>query len=338
MFGHTFEGKAVNDLKFFRNLLRIPGKEGAIPSYRCTGFFNGQEVEVTFTGDGEVIIPSKPAGETKETNTTQKQYVVFRKKEEHIIERNLQRKHSDLVWKRLPGDEGRGTIEVRAEFDAGVLCSTEMNRTVAKFGFNLMAEGFGVKAVANRFGQLREFIRTGRYQGETPAGIIWDEALLRHVPRIPPKHLFVLFRDGRKNRVVILISLFSLFPFCVVATDPEIRTDAFDSRTIDPYVGQFVPLLATRPLPEADLGHTLPELARGGLQEAMAAARFAHKWVLDASEQMRSPDGEHALCYECGRVFEPRADRCPYCGKDPLPPRAATPQSSNSDSAITKAK
>ena len=53
VFGHTFEGKAVNDLTFFRNLLRIPGKEGVIPPYRCTGIFNGEEVDVNFSGDGE---------------------------------------------------------------------------------------------------------------------------------------------------------------------------------------------------------------------------------------------------------------------------------------------
>ena len=47
-FGSTFEAKAVNDLAFFRNLLRIPGKDGAIPEYRCTGTFNREAVEVTF--------------------------------------------------------------------------------------------------------------------------------------------------------------------------------------------------------------------------------------------------------------------------------------------------
>lgn len=325
-FGHTFEAKAVNDLTFFRNLLRIPGKEGAIPSYRCIGLFNGQQVDVTFSGNGEVIIPSRSAGEKMEATKTEKQYVVFRKGEEHIIERNLRRKHSGLLWKRLPGDEGKTTIEVRAEFDAQVLCSTEMNRTIAKYGFNLMGKVFGLKAVANRFDELRTFIRTGQFADQIPAGIIWDEAKLRHIPRVPPKHVFVLFRDGRKNRVVILISLFSLFPFCVVANDPEVRTDAFDSRTIDPYLGRFVPLLATRPFPEANLGQSLPEFPRGTLKEAIPAARFAHKWVLDASEEMRSPDGEHVLCYECGRVFEPRAETCPYCGKDPLPPRTAAPE------------
>lgn len=338
VFGHTFEGKAVNDLTFFRNLLRIPGKEGVIPPYRCTGIFNGEEVDVNFSGDGEVIIPSRSVGEIKESNATGKQYVVFRKEEEHIIERNLRRKHSGLVWKRLPGDEGKAIVEVRAEFDARVLCSPEMNRTVAKYGFNLIAEVFGLNAVANRFNELRRFVLTGHHEVAIPAGIIWNETALRHVPSVPPKHLFILFRDGRKSRIVILISLFSLFPFCVVANDPEIRTDAFNSRTIDPYIGRFVPLLASRPFPEAILGRTLPELPRGGLKEAIPAAKSAHKWVLDASEQMRSPDGEHVLCYECGRVFEPRAATCPYCGKDPLPSRAPAPDERKPVSAVPEVK
>ncbi len=143
VFGHTFEGKAVNDLTFFRNLLRIPGKGGVVPSYRCIGRVHEKDVEVVFSGDGEIIIPSRSLGDIKEAETVGKQYLVFRKKEEHIIERNLRRKHGDLVWKRLPGDEGSATVEVRAEFDARTLSSIEMSRTVAKFGFNLMAEVFG---------------------------------------------------------------------------------------------------------------------------------------------------------------------------------------------------
>lgn len=338
VFGHSFEGKAINDLTFFRNLLRIPGKEGAIPSHRCTGTFDGQEVDVTFSGNGEVIIPSRSVGEIKEAKATGKQYVIFRRNEEHIIERNLRRKHSDLVWKRRPGDEGIATVEVRAEFDARVLCSLEMNRTVAKFWFNLIAEVFGLNAVTNRCNELRRFILTGQNDGAIPAGIIWNETTLRHVPSVPPKHLFILFRDGKKNRIVILISLFSLFPFCVVANDPEIRADAFNSRTIDPYVGRFVPLLASRPFPEAVLGRTLPELPRCGLKEAIAAATFAHKWVLDTADQMRSPDGKHVLCYECGRVFEPRAATCPYCEKDPLPSKAAAQEERKSVSAVEEPK
>ena len=322
VFGHTFEGKAVNDLTFFRNLLRIPGKGGVVPPYRCIGRVHDKDVEVVFSGDGEVIIPSRSLGDIKEADTVGKQYMVFRKKEEHIIERNLRRKHGDLVWKRLPGDEGSATVEIRAEFDARKLSSIEMSRTIAKFGFNLMAEVFGLTAVATGFNELRRFVQTGQHDGIPPAGIIWDEATLRHVPRFPPKHVFVLFRDGRSNKVVILISLFSLFQFCVVADDLEIRTDAFNSRTIDPYVGRFVPLLATRPFPEANLARTLPELPRGDLKQAIPAAKMAHKWVLDESERMRSADGDHVLCYECGRAFEPAAAICPYCGKAPLPSKA----------------
>lgn len=321
-FGSSFEAKAINDLTFFRNLLRIPGKEGVVPSYRCAGSVNRQDVEVTFSGTGEVIIPPRSLSKIEEPGSVGKQYMIFRKREEYIIERNLRRKHNDLTWKRLAGDEGRATVEVRAEFDARSLCSPEMSRAVAKFGFNLMADVFGRTSVTQGFDELRRFVRTGQHDGTIPAGVIWDETVLRHVPRVPPKHLFILFRDGSRNRIVMLISLFSLFPFCVVADDPEVRTDAFSSRTIDPYVGRFVPLLAIRPFPEVSLARSLPELPKGDLKQAIPAARFAHKWVTDASENLRSETGEHVLCYECGRVFEPVAASCPYCGKAPLPSKA----------------
>lgn len=302
--------------------MRIPGRDGAIPEYRCTGRINGRHIEVVFAGSGEVIIPSQSLGNIEHADTTSKQYVVFRRREEHLIERNLRRRHGDLIWKRLPGDEGRGTFEVRAEFDARALCAIEMNRTVAKFGCNLIAEVFGRAAVESGFGELKRFIETGQYEDTLPAGIIWDEIILRHVPPVPPKHIFILFRDGMQHQVVILVFLFSLFPFCVVANNPEVRTDAFDSRTIDPYVGRFVPLLATRLLPEAHLAPTIAGLPRGGVEQAISAAKFAHKWTLDACERSSSSSGDHILCYECGRVLEPAITTCPYCGKDPLPAKA----------------
>lgn len=186
-FGATFEAKAVNDLAFFRNLMRIPGKYGDVPDYRCTGQMSGRKVEVTFTGTGEVIIPTKPIGAVEEDATPGKQYIVFRKGEEHVIERNLRRKHGDLIWKRVPRDEGRATIEVRAEFDAHTLCSVDMNRTVAKFGFNLMARVFGTAAVTSASMELKRFIQTGEYDGTIPVGIIWDPNILRHVAHRAPK-------------------------------------------------------------------------------------------------------------------------------------------------------
>lgn len=324
VFGHTFEAKAVNDLTFFRNLLRIPGKEGQVPSYRCSGRINDQDVEVTFSGNGEVIIPNRRIGQINDVEATERQYLVFRKKEEHIIEHNLRRRHSDLIWKRRPGDAGRAIVEVRAEFDARVLCTIEMGRTVAKYGLNLIAEVFGLNASKASFEELRRFIRTGQYTGPVPAGIIWDQKTLRHVPSVPPKHIFILFRDGRANQIVLFISIFSLFPFCVVANDLEIRTDAFNSRTIDPYIGRFTPLIATRALPEATLAHVLSQMPRGDLKQAIPAAKFAHRWVMDASEKLRSGDGEHVVCYECGRILGPNAAICTYCGKDPLPATAAS--------------
>ncbi len=78
---------------------------------------------------------------------------------------NPRRRHHDLVWKRLLGDEGRTAVEVRAEFDARVLCSSEMNRAVAKFGLNLMPDVFGRESVEERFQDLRSFIRTGQHTG-----------------------------------------------------------------------------------------------------------------------------------------------------------------------------
>jgi hypothetical protein len=80
--------------------------------------------------DGETI-PELRLHRLGIVTKTEEQYVVFRKGEEHIIERNLRRKHSGLLWKQLPGDEAKSTIEVRAEFDAQAVCSTGMNRTVA---------------------------------------------------------------------------------------------------------------------------------------------------------------------------------------------------------------
>jgi len=317
-FGHTFEAKAVNDLVFFRNLMRIPGKSGAVPEYRCDGGINGQPIEVVFAGTGEVLIATRSLGESKDENTASKAYMVFRKKEEHIIEKNLRRRHNDLIWKRLPGDEGRGTVEVRAAFDASTLCSLEMSRTIAKFGLNLIAEAFGANTLFGHFEELRHFVNTGECTGSVPAGIIWEPQTLKRLPQEPPKHLFILFRDGKQHHIIILIYLFSLFPYCVVARDSEIKTDAFQSRTLDPYDGRFAPLLATRPFPEVPLARAIANAPRGTLQQAIPAAQHAHKWLTDACEQSCSA-GDPVICYESGRVQKPGTATCTYCGKTTLP-------------------
>jgi len=308
----------VNDLAFFRNLMRIPGKNGAVPEYRCRGRVDGQLIDVVFTGTGEVLIANLPLEETKNQNSVSKAYKVFRKKEESIIERNLRRRHNDLIWKRLPGDEGRGMVEVRAAFDASTLCSLEMNRTIAKFGLNLIAEVFGANTLFGHFEELRHFVNTGECTCALPAGIIWEPQTLKRLPQEPPKHLFILFRDGKQYRLTILIYLFSLFPFCVVARDSEIKTDAFQSRTLDPYVGRFAPLLATRPFPEVPLARAIANAPKGTLRQAIPAAQHAHKWLTDACEQSCSAD-DPVICYECGRVQKPGSATCTYCGKTTLP-------------------
>jgi len=173
-------------------------------------------------------------------------------------------------------------------------------------------------ALQKQFKELRHFINTVEYMDSIPAGIIWEPRALRRVPQETPKHVFILFRDGKQDRIVILIYLFSLFPFCVVARDSEINTDAFQSRTLDPYGGRFVPLLATRPFPEVRLAGAIASLPIGTLQRAIPAARFTHKWVTDACERTSSA-GDPVLCYECGRVQKPGTMTCTYCGKSALP-------------------
>ena len=298
-----------------RNLMRIPGKDDAVPEYRCEGRIHGHRVEVIFSGTGQVIIPTQSLGQAADAQGAKtKEYLVFRKSEEYVIERNLKRKHGDLTWKRRPGDDGRGTVELRAAFDVRTLCSPEMNRMIAKFGLNLMAQAFGVDTVSSRFAELKHFIQTGEHNSAPPAGIIYEPNVTRHIPTVPPKHVLILFRDGAEHRTVSFISLFSLFPFCVVASDLSIGVDAFKSQVINPYDGSLVTLFATRPYPEVRLARSIAKLPRGGLEQAIAIAKRAHRWVLDNSD-----GNDSVICYECGRVLEAKAISCQYCGGPSAP-------------------
>jgi len=319
-FGHSLEAPFLNGIVFFRHMLRIPGRDGRVPEYRCQGRVDGRDVPVVFTGEGFVEIPPQVVADaTDEQGRLGKEYRVFKRGQDAIIEANLKRRHKDLAWRRNPEDKSRGVIEVRAEFDSNVLCLSETNRCVAKYGLNILTHCYARSYVANRFRGLRRFIQTGMHEGAPPAGIIWNEALVRRVQASPPKHVLILFADGRRHRIVLFMHFFSLFPFCIVAPDVDVSIDLLKSFYIDPYEGRLNPMIVgAYPVPEVLFSEALANEPRGTTKQAHAAGAYAHKWILKTCEERRASD-DHCLCYECGRALETPANVCPYCGKAPFP-------------------
>lgn len=319
-YGHSLEAPFLNGIVFFRHMLRVPGRDGKVPDYNCRGRVEGQDVPVKFTGDGFVEVPPQIISDvTDEQGRRGKEYRIFKHEQAPIIEGNLKRRKGDLIWRRVSGNESQGHIDIRAEFDSNVLCLPETNRCVAKYGLNILTHHFGQQYVANRFHELRHFIEGSVWEGTLPAGIVWQKEVLQKVQAHPPKHLFIVFADGRKRRVVMLIYLFSLFPFCVVASDPDVRVDLLRSDFIDPYVGTFDPMLVGAfAFPEPPFSEALAAAPRGTTAHAHAAGESAHAWILKTCEERRISD-EHSFCYQCGRVLEAPLEMCPYCKEAPFP-------------------
>ncbi|HLY61346.1 MAG TPA: HNH endonuclease [Terriglobia bacterium] len=319
-FGHSIEAPFINGLVFFRHMLRIPGRDGTVPDYKCWGRADGQDVAVTFTGDGRVEIPPQALPITDGDVTKGREYRVFKRGQDDVIENNLRRRHHELAWRQNKGAKSLGVVEVRAEFDSNILCTNETNRSIAKYALNLLTYHYGTAYTAERFASLRRLIRATETPSENHCtGIIWENDLFRFIQSVPPKHLLIVFADGQMKRVVVFICLFSLFPFCVVAQEPEISFDLFKSFFIDPQGdGKMNPLLVTRAFPEVAFSHWLATLPRGTAKQAHAAGAFAQKWILEESKRRRESD-QHHMCYECGFIMETLTELCPRCGKRPLP-------------------
>jgi hypothetical protein len=319
-FGHSIEGPFVNGLIYFRNILRIPDRDGKVPDYKCRGRVDGQRVAVTFTGDGRVEIHPQALPITDGDKTTGREYRVFKRGQDEVIGDNLRRRHQDLTWRQNEQAKSLGSVEVFREFDANLLCSNEANRSVAKYALNLLTYHYGPAYTANRFADLRGVIRnTGNLDDSQCVGIVWDERLFRIIQPVPPKHLLIFFADGQKTRVIVFICLFSLFPFCIVGAEPEISSDSYGSFFIDPQGdGKMSPLLATRPYPEIAFTRALETMPRGTARQADAAAANAEKWILEESQRRGRSDQNH-MCYECGFIMEELTELCPRCGKRPLP-------------------
>jgi hypothetical protein len=156
---------------------------------------------------------------------------------------------------------------------------------------------------------------------------MWSENFLRRIQPSPPKHVIILFADGHRHRVVMLMYFFCLFPYCVMETHQDVSVDLFKSFFIDPYEGVLSPIIVGGlPVPEVLLSEDLANQPRGGIEQARSAGTYAHKWILKTCEERRVSD-RHAFCYECGRVLEAPADLCPHCGKPvfPEPPLVQQP-------------
>ena len=94
-----------------------------------------------------------------------------------------------------------------------------------------------------------------------------------------------MYNDAQDHRVIVLVYLFSLFPFCIVAADPDVRVESVaGSYQIDPYIGSIDPLLTTRFRPEPVFLRALAAESRGGADQAKAAGKNARKWLLQVSE------------------------------------------------------
>jgi hypothetical protein len=330
MFGHDLEGPFVNALVLFRNFFRIPNREGAVPDLDVSGQLAGdaKRFPVKITGDGRVLIPPHPVSDEKPRTSHEKEYRIFTKKQESVIEQNLRAKHGDLIWRRLEETDVTQIVNVQAEFDAAILCSHEANRTVAKYALNLLAHHYGLAFVTEKFSALKEFVL-----GKGPdqrVGIFWDPSLLKSLPFATPKHLFIVCVDGAAHRVTVFIWLFSLFPYAVVIEEPAISVDSFWSAAIDPYDATFTPLFvgAIPPAPTAVIGNRFPlpehgfarqieKLTLGGLEKAVATARHAMRFI----ERIRAEHkfGTLHICYHCGRVLEQISDTCKYCRQSPKP-------------------
>lgn len=318
-FGHELEGPFLNDLVFFRNFCRIPGREGTIPDFRCEGYLDGQRVTVTFSGDGRVLIPPMPLKSAGNPQENEREFRVFKGSQDAVIEANLRRKHGDLVWRQVDKNDHRAIIDVRSEFDSSVLTKSTSNRCVAKYALNLIAWAYGETYVSTRFAGLKEYVQTGNFTGREPSGVIWDEQLFGLMQSAPPKHGFSLHRDADNHTVIVVLFLFFLFPFCVVADDSEIMLDSVGpSYTIDPYLGTLDPWLVTRIVPERRFCLAAANEDRGTLSAAKAVGQRAIQWFLEVCREQGGNRQSH-LCYSCSKVLQQVTSVCPYCGNDPLP-------------------
>ncbi len=315
-FGHTLEAPLINGLEFFLYGLSIPGRDGNVRKYKCRGTVDGQPVEITYGQDGRVDIPPRLIESSNKAGMREKVYRVYHQGHDERIAQNLRRRHSDLLWERIEGQEKSGQIEAEHSFDARVLCSPETNRAIAKYALNLLAFHFGPSSVRHRFSNLRAFVTSEHDSGLLDVGIVWNQDLLKRIQPHPPLHVLITFVDGRKHVVAVLIYLFSLFPFCLVQQDSGLTIDLFKSSVINPYQGRMNPALATLLLPEERLAEKLVGEPKGTLKQASAAGGHAFRW-LDKQINYGRP---LRLCYQCARLVDGSAVSCPKCGGNPFPP------------------
>ncbi len=80
-------------------MLRIPGRDGVIPDFKCEGEVDGLPVNVTMASDGRIVIPPQPL----KKNENAREYRLFHKDQETLVEQNLKERHKDLHWQRTSG-------------------------------------------------------------------------------------------------------------------------------------------------------------------------------------------------------------------------------------------
>jgi hypothetical protein len=313
-FGHGFEGKFINGLALFLNFFKVPNGQGIIPSVRLQGKIGNEEFKFVITGDGKADIHPMALR-------------IFQKSYETKIEGALRSRYSDLVWKRLQGTDVKQIIDVQAGFDAELLCSTDANRTIAKYALNLLVYQYGYEWVRNGLQNLIAYVNGEA--SSTLAGILWEPSLLSRFPFEPPKHLFVIVCDSKSHTVTVFLYLFCLFPFCVITEEPTVTIDSSKSGAIDPYKGRFTPLflggspvalglksLLPFPMPEYEFAELLRRSEIGKLRQAVGAAKNG---VLFMKAIYSGQSGTPHICYHCKKNLAQLTRVCEYCGKSPLP-------------------
>ncbi len=330
-FGHSLEGKFINGLALFLNFFKIPNGQGIVPSVQLQGKIGSEEFKFVVTGDGKPEIHPKPLRNQETSSGHEKEFRIFHKAQETQTGEALRSRHHNLIWQQLQGTEVKQIIDVEAGFDAGLLCSPEANRTVAKYALNLLIHQYGRNWVKGGFQDIIAYIK-GELSA-TRVGILWEPNLLKQFPFEPSKHLFVLVCDSRTHTATIFLYLFCLFPYCVITGEPGILIDSMKNGAVDPYKGRFTPLflggspkmLARQsplpfPIPEFQFSDLLGRAEIGTLKQAMRAAKNA---VLFMQAVYSAQPGMPHICYNCKKLLGRLTSVCECCGKSPVPKQLA---------------
>jgi hypothetical protein len=240
-FSGAFERDLFRELAPIRMLLRIPDREGDIPSASVVIQAEGKDYKGRIE-DGRVVLEPVVEKVRQADGTVE----LTGKYLTEAIKANWDKQIKDGKWVALdpPADEGAVRGEVHLGGDLEICSSIQGFRNAAKIAFLGLTRHVGAKRVLEKeFNPIREFIMSGKGDGLVRLFVL--EQFLQFVQLGPHQHSLVIAARRGEHRIDAIVRIFGAMCYFVNLSSSYDGIDLYHTFVYDAERGEENGVLQT---------------------------------------------------------------------------------------------